>query len=501
MSDSQRADATVDDGPPALDLSGIFQLAPVPLWLEDYGAIRRLFTRWRAEGVEDLRAFFAEDPERVARCSAAIRILAVNDCALELYGARDLAHLRENLPVIFAGEMLQTLAGELVQLWENGESFQNSAVNFTIGGRRLDIHLRGRVLPGHEADWTRVLVSTTDVTEREAAGRRLVASESYATGLFEHSPVSLWVEDFGAIHRLLVDLRRRGITDLRTFLDVHPEFVARCMSEIRVVDVNRHTLELFGAGSRDELLMRLDDVFGASMEAHFREQVIDLWEGRLFQVREVVNSTLGGDDLHLHMQFSVLPGHEADWSLVQVALTDITARKKAEAYLEYLGQHDVLTRLYNRSFYVEELNRLERKGPWPVAVLVADLDGLKEVNDNLGHAAGDELLRRAGEVLAEAVRRPAHAARIGGDEFVVLMPASTAEDAANLVAEIAKLVEVNNTFYPGAPLSLSFGVAGAERGERLEEAVKHADLRMYAAKQEFYRTTGDRRGRRAPDPA
>jgi GGDEF domain-containing protein len=58
-------------------------------------------------------------------------------------------------------------------------------------------------------------------------------------------------------------------------------------------------------------------------------------------------------------------------------LTDITARKKAEAYLEFLGRHDALTKLYNRSFYVEELNRLERKGPRPVTIIVADLNGLK----------------------------------------------------------------------------------------------------------------------------
>ena len=85
----------------------------------------------------------------------------------------------------------------------------------------------------------------------------------------------------------------------------------------------------------------------------------------------------------------MLPGHERDWSLVQVALTDITARKKAEAYLEYLGTHDVLTKLYNRSFYVDELNRLERKGPHPVTIIMADLNGLKAANDELGHAAGD----------------------------------------------------------------------------------------------------------------
>lgn len=72
-----------------------------------------------------------------------------------------------------------------------------------------------------------------------------------------------------------------------------------------------------------------------------------------------------------------------------VALTDITARKKAKAYLELLGKHDVLTKLRNRSFYVDELNRLERKGPWPVTIIMADLNGLKRVSDQLGHAAGD----------------------------------------------------------------------------------------------------------------
>ncbi len=86
---------------------------------------------------------------------------------------------------------------------------------------------------------------------------------------------------------------------------------------------------------------------------------------------------------------------------MQVALTDITARKKAEAYLEYLGKHDVLTKIYNRSFYVDELNRLERKGPAPITIIVADHERLKAANDQLGHAAG---------------RRPAAAGRGSLDE-------------------------------------------------------------------------------------
>ena len=222
--------------------------------------------------------------------------------------------------------------------------------------------------------------------------------------------------------------------------------------------------------------------------------MIELWDGKLFQQREVVNYSLDGGELHLHLQFSVLPGYERDWSLVQVALTDITARKKAEAYLEYLGRHDALTKLYNRSFYVEELNRLERKGPRPVTVIVADLNGLKATNDQLGHAAGDALLRRAGEVLNELFARPFTAARIGGDEFAVLLPAMDQREGAAMMDNLQKLVELNNQFYPGRTLSFSIGAATTQPGERLEEVVKRADLLMFDAKRAYYsEAVSDRR--------
>ena len=80
------------------------------------------------------------------------------------------------------------------------------------------------------------------MTERESARRDLLDSENYAFGLFAHSPVSLWVEDFSAVKRLIDDVRARGIDDFRVFTDVHEEFVARCMSEIHVIDVNSRTL-------------------------------------------------------------------------------------------------------------------------------------------------------------------------------------------------------------------------------------------------------------------
>src|SRR5690606_12531120 len=215
---------------------------------------------------------------------------------------------------------------------------------------------------------------------------------SMAREYFQQAPVSLWVEDFSRIKTLLNEIREQGIVDFRTFLDVHPEFVERCMSEIRLLDVNGNTLQMYKAKDRADLLTRLNEVLEDEMVASFAEQLIDLWEGKLFQHREVRNRSLAGDVLHIHMQFSVYAGHEADWDLILLALTDITARKKAEAYLEYLGQHDVLTQLKNRSFFVDELDRLGRKRIAPVSFIALDLNNLKAANDTQGHAAGDALL-------------------------------------------------------------------------------------------------------------
>ncbi|WP_457488207.1 sensor domain-containing diguanylate cyclase [Tardiphaga sp. P5_C10] len=464
----------------------MFDLAPVSLWIEDYSDVKALFEQWQAQGVDDIETFLLANPERVRECSQHIRILKVNRKTLSLFGARDLSHLTLSLGLVMRDDTFKSHVSELAQLWSGRNHFSSHTVNYTLKGERLDIQLHGIVLPGHEERWDRVMIAIEDVTEREGARRRLAESENYAFGLFAHSPVSLWVEDFSGVKRLVDDVRARGIEDFRVFTDVHEEFVLRCMSEIRVLDVNSRTLELFGAPDKETLLRQLSDVFRDEMEPHFREQLIDLWEGKLFQQREVVNYALDGTKLHLLLQFSVLPGHERDWSQVQVALTDITARKKAEAYLEYLGTHDVLTRTTNRSFFVDELNRLERKGSQPVTVIVADLNGLKTANDELGHAAGDALLRRAGEVFGELVEKPATVSRIGGDEFAVVLPGTDAIGGEAVLASLAGLIEVNNQYYPDLVLSLSTGIATGRTGERLEAVVKRADMEMLQAKRSYY---------------
>lgn len=472
----------------------MFELAPVSLWLEDYSALKQLFDRWRQDGVTDLRAHLQADAARLKQCSACLKILRVNRRTLELFSAGSQAELEAGLATVFRDDMHQTVEHELVQLWDGMPEFTNQTVNYALDGRRLDVQIRGRVLPGHESTWDRVLVSLEDITAQMAAARRQARSEQYARDLFEHSPVSLWVEDFSAVKSLLDGVRAQGIQDFRTFIAVHPEFVTRCMQEIRVIDVNQQTLTMFAAPSKADLLNQVGRIFRDEMHASFAEQLVDLWDGKTFQQREVVNYSLSGEVVHIHMQFAVLADHLKDWSLVLLSLVDITARKKAEAYLEYLGKHDVLTQLRNRAYYAEEVNRLTRKGPWPLSVIAIDLNGLKAINDDHGHAAGDAVLRRLGEVLAKAVDAPACAARIGGDEFTVLLPGVDERGAITVRDRIQSLLEMNNQFYAGQGISLAMGLASCRSGDQMEATIHLADQRMYADKNRYYLDQGvDRR--------
>ena len=210
-----------------------------------------------------------------------------------------------------------------------------------------------------------------------------------------------------------------------------------------------------------------------------------MWNGNLWHEREVVNYALDGTERAVIMRFSVVPGHEQDWSRALIAVTDITARKRAEAYLSYLGKHDVLTGLHNRAHFLETISQYMRQGIREMSLIAVDLDGLKEANDKFGHAAGDALLQRAGEVFRElVVGTQADASRVGGDEFVVLLPYEGEAGTQARIAELRSLIGLNNKFHAPRLLSLSIGCATLLPGESQESLIRRADDNMYEDKRQ-----------------
>lgn len=184
----------------------------------------------------------------------------------------------------------------------------------------------------------------------------------------------------------------------------------------------------------------------------------------------------------MSIEWRVVPGHEHDFSKVIISLTDITEQKKAETKLIHLSIHDALTGLYNRSFFDEEMARLEHGRQFPISVIMADLDNLKKFNDRHGHDSGDEMLKRCAQALAASFRNEDVVARIGGDEFAVLLPSANAEEAGNAIQRIKQSVKLQNKDRSGPLLSLSLGMSTVEEGVSLKEALKQADAQMYRDK-------------------
>jgi diguanylate cyclase (GGDEF)-like protein len=371
---------------------------------------------------------------------------------------------------------------ELEDMWVGKLAYEREGINYSLTGEPITVQIYWRVVPGYEESFARVLVALEDITARKAAEKSLATSEARLRGLFENSPISLWEEDFSGVKQHLDRLRAQGIKDVSAYLEKHPEFVDECEQRIKVLDINRKTLEMFGAHSKDELIENLGSIFRDEMRKHFHDELVDIWSGKLAYDREGINYSLAGKAIDVQIYWRVVPGFESTLERVMVALEDITARKIAEEYLKYLGTHDVMTKTYNRGYFEEELARLKDSRRYPVSIFVADLNNLKITNDSQGHSAGDGLIRRAAEVLQACFRIEDMVARIGGDEFAVVVAEMDEVAAQIALVRIRKMVEMNNNFYLGPVLSLSIGAATGNKDVDLLEVFREADDQMYADK-------------------
>lgn len=160
---------------------------------------------------------------------------------------------------------------------------------------------------------------------------------------------------------------------------------------------------------------------------------------------------------------------------------DITERKKKETEIFFLSYHDQLTGLYNRRFYEEELRRLDTERNLPFTIVLADVNGLKLVNDSFGHFKGDELLKKVAEVITKGCRADDIIARLGGDEFVILLPQTDGYEAEQIVKRIKGLAAKVKVGV--IDISISFGYdTKNNKEESIQEIFKKAEDQMYKKK-------------------
>lgn len=153
---------------------------------------------------------------------------------------------------------------------------------------------------------------------------------------------------------------------------------------------------------------------------------------------------------------------------------DISDLRETEEKLWYMSFHDVLTGLYNRTYFDEELNRLEKGRQFPISVITVKVDDLLAVNESGGIAAGNELLKQTANIL-KIFRTEDVVARVGGDRFAALMPSSDQSIGENVFLRLKMNIEAYNKRYKGDPLKLSVGLATGEKGCSLLDIVTQAE--------------------------
>lgn len=243
----------------------------------------------------------------------------------------------------------------------------------------------------------------------------------------------------------------------------------------RYIDLNRAATEITGYSKEEQLKMEIRDITAEESQNHAYE---------LFE-RLSKTGAMSGE-----LQFIHKNGSKRWWSIDAVKLSenkflgfssDITERRKVESDLLYLSYHDHLTNLYNRRFFEEELMRFDIKQNLPLSVIMCDVNGLKMANDSFGHDSGDQLLIHAAEAIKKVCRKEDIIARIGGDEFIVLLPKTNTYEAAQIANQIKELA--SEVMAASIELSISYGYeTKTTENQSIVEIISNAENHMHQHK-------------------
>jgi diguanylate cyclase (GGDEF)-like protein/PAS domain S-box-containing protein len=272
---------------------------------------------------------------------------------------------------------------------------------------------------------------------------------------------------------------------LSSIIDTAVDAIIVLNPDQEIIIFNHAAEGMFGYTADQVLGQLLDRLIPVQARPFHRDQVqsfgvTGLSAYRMGATRVTTGIRANGTEFPIEASISVFTAgaHRFYTAIVR----DITERKQSEENLVHLSTHDPLTSLYNRAFFEAELDRLEKRRPSPLTMVIADLDGLKYVNDVYGHSSGDDLLRDVAKILKAAFRAEDIVARLGGDEFGVLLPNADATMTATMIQRIRSRLAAYNRLNRKVPINLSIGVATADEHEPLTDVLKRADLSMYVEK-------------------
>jgi diguanylate cyclase (GGDEF)-like protein/PAS domain S-box-containing protein len=249
-----------------------------------------------------------------------------------------------------------------------------------------------------------------------------------------------------------------------------------------IVEANQSVEKVYGYTREEMFILNVNDLSSGEPPYSLREAV--RWIRKAYEVGPQSFEWLGrkkNGEL-FWAEVSLNSSHIGGEGRVLGVYRDISDRKEIERKLQFLSSHDTLTGLYNRSHFEAEYERIVQQGLYPLTLIIADLDGLKQVNDTYGHEAGDQLIRFASDILSSVFRAEDILSRIGGDEFAVLLPSTNHDKASEMLERVRDAIRFFNFKSFSAQVAMSLGSATALDAAGVSGIFSAADKMMYEDK-------------------
>ena len=436
----------------------IFEDSPGAVWEEDWSTVKAMLDDLAKRGVKDLRRYFDRRRDQLIKAYDLALSTEISRATIEMYGAPSKQALIDDTSGAQAtASELDGFRDTLVALYAGATSYEYETADTKFDKTELLTLTRGALPPARRDDWSRVLFSVVDITERKRAEKALRESEARLAEACRIAKIGHWAWDEKEDRQVYCSAegeRIFGVPPGTVFADfdellamIHPDDRQRVEALIDQAHEDRTGHEV------EYRIIRPDG------ETHF---VLEHAEVELDDAGEFAR-TVG-------------------------TVQDITERKEAEQRVAHLAHNDSLTGLPNRTLFEDRLEKAmanaQRHGQH-LAVHFMDLNRFKEVNDTLGHAVGDELLKAVGATLKGVVRNTDSVARFGGDEFTVVQTELDGPEGATILAQ--KIVDALGQPFLLADHEVRTGVTigvalypndGTEAGELLQ----NADFALYEGK-------------------